>query len=228
MRYYEPQPEESRADDEQEKNNRPGNLNKSQKIAVAVLAFFALFIIIFWSISFKNSLSQPFAGGTKEAELPIGSSASNTQDNSQEALKSKDTDGDGLSDWDELYFYKTSPYLADSDSDGINDKAEVDNGTDPNCPEGRDCYDNALLNSDKAVTPTSTVSSQFLDSKSNGTDTVTNNSQVNPGNNAQNLDNLDPAQIRQLLLVNGMDKNILDQISDEDLVNGFQDVLNGQ
>ncbi len=227
MRYYEPQPEESRTDDEQEKNNRPGNLNKSQKIAVAVLAFFALFIIIFWSISFKNSLSQPFAGGTKEAELPIGSSASNAQDNSQEALKSKDTDGDGLSDWDELYFYKTSPYLADSDSDGINDKAEVDNGTDPNCPEGRDCYDNALLNSDKAVTPTSTVSSQFLDSTLNGTNTVTNN-QVNPSDSTQNLEDMDPAALRQLLLDNGMDKSILDQISDEDLVKSVSDIIQQQ
>ena len=56
-----------------------------------------------------------------------------------EALKNKDTDGDGLSDYDELYIYHTSPYIKDSDSDGIPDGTEVKNGTDPNCPQGKDC-----------------------------------------------------------------------------------------
>ncbi len=37
----------------------------------------------------------------------------------------KDTDGDGLSDYDELYTYGTSPYLVDSDSDGVSDYDEI-------------------------------------------------------------------------------------------------------
>jgi hypothetical protein len=56
-----------------------------------------------------------------------------------EALKTKDTDADGLSDFDETYVFKISPYLADSDSDGIADKTELEKGTNPNCPEGKDC-----------------------------------------------------------------------------------------
>lgn len=54
-------------------------------------------------------------------------------------LQLTDTDKDGLSDFDELYTYNTSPYLADSDSDNITDKAEVEKGTNPNCPAGKDC-----------------------------------------------------------------------------------------
>lgn len=54
-------------------------------------------------------------------------------------LKNKDTDGDGLSDYDELYIDKTSPYLKDSDGDGIPDNTEITHGTDPNCPQGQTC-----------------------------------------------------------------------------------------
>ena len=51
----------------------------------------------------------------------------------------QDTDGDGLSDYAELNAYATSPYLADSDGDDISDSDEVRNGTDPNCPVGKEC-----------------------------------------------------------------------------------------
>jgi len=50
-----------------------------------------------------------------------------------------DSDGDGLTDVMETGVYNTSAYLADSDSDGINDAAEIQAGTDPNCPEGQTC-----------------------------------------------------------------------------------------
>ena len=36
-----------------------------------------------------------------------------------------DSDGDGISDRDEINIYGTNPYKADSDGDGINDKAEL-------------------------------------------------------------------------------------------------------
>ncbi len=43
-----------------------------------------------------------------------------------------DTDGDGLSDGDEVLIWSTSPVLDDSDHDGMNDGWEVANGLDPN------------------------------------------------------------------------------------------------
>lgn len=43
-----------------------------------------------------------------------------------------DTDGDGLSDYDEVYVYFTDPLLADTDGDGLSDGEEVNiYGTDP-------------------------------------------------------------------------------------------------
>ncbi len=45
--------------------------------------------------------------------------------------KFKDSDGDGLSDFDEINIFGSDPYDADSDSDGIEDGEAVLNGRDP-------------------------------------------------------------------------------------------------
>jgi hypothetical protein len=42
-----------------------------------------------------------------------------------------DTDGDGLSDGDEVHVYHTNPLLADTDGDGIPDGVEIQTGSDP-------------------------------------------------------------------------------------------------
>ena len=49
---------------------------------------------------------------------------------------SSDSDGDGLSDYAEVFTHDTDPYLADSDCDGASDSLETSDGTDP-----KDCSD---------------------------------------------------------------------------------------
>jgi hypothetical protein len=44
----------------------------------------------------------------------------------------QDTDFDGLSDFEEVYIYRTNPNSADSDVDGFSDKDEINNGYNPN------------------------------------------------------------------------------------------------
>lgn len=56
-----------------------------------------------------------------------------------ETLKGKDTDADGLNDYDELYTYSTSPYLQDTDGDTFSDAKEIETHNDPNCPSGKVC-----------------------------------------------------------------------------------------
>jgi hypothetical protein len=46
-----------------------------------------------------------------------------------------DTDGDGISDGDEVMIYHTNPLLADTDGDGIPDGVEIQTGSDPLDPK---------------------------------------------------------------------------------------------
>jgi hypothetical protein len=154
-------------------------------------------------------------------------------ENSDLALKTKDTDSDGLSDYDELNIYKTSPYLDDSDSDGTKDKEEVDNGKDPNCPEGTDCYgQNAPTEGDTSAVPQNNQDNSPLNnllqlggglSGSQGTSLTADNS-GNVDVEALLGKELDAPTLRQLLLQAGMKQEVLDKISDEDLMKSYQEV----
>lgn len=55
---------------------------------------------------------------------------------SAEQLKARDSDGDGLSDYDEMFVHNTNPLSADTDGDGLNDYDEIFKyETDPNNPD---------------------------------------------------------------------------------------------
>jgi len=82
-----------------------------------------------------------------------------TEEQRKEELKKLDTDKDGLTDYDETYIYNTSPFIEDSDSDGLPDKAEVLAGEDPNCPKGRICF------APQAATSTPEAASAPIDSE---------------------------------------------------------------
>jgi hypothetical protein len=54
-------------------------------------------------------------------------------------LQTSDSDEDGITDYEELYISRTSPYLFDTDGDGVDDRTEIEQGTDPSCAPGEDC-----------------------------------------------------------------------------------------
>src|SRR3989338_3721014 len=105
-----------------------------QKFALVFLSLFGLSAVVLWTVQFSRGLqvTKPL---TNEELAGLESSRQAEAD----ALRGKDTDRDGLSDYNEFYLYQTSPYLDDTDSDGVGDKQEVDTGGDPNCPAGQDC-----------------------------------------------------------------------------------------
>ncbi|XOU94419.1 MAG: hypothetical protein ACNFW9_06350 [Candidatus Kerfeldbacteria bacterium] len=113
-----------------------------------------------------------------------------------ENLRDLDTDNDGITDYDELYRHKTSPYIADSDSDSILDKIEIDQGTDPNCPEGAVC-------SREEVPALVEINDELADQ----------------------LENMSVDQLRQLMIDSGAPEEQVNKISDEDLLKTFQDIL---
>lgn len=131
-------------------------LNASQQFSLLILgpcAFIVLGLSIF-QLHFR--IASPFRVSdvaSQRAERLL-TPASTTE--TAAVSPQKDTDGDGLSDADEVNVYHTSPYLKDTDSDGISDGQEVKNGTDPNCPQGKDCLANGLLNAQATDSGTGT------------------------------------------------------------------------
>jgi hypothetical protein len=206
------------------------NLSRNQKIAVAVLGIFGVLVIVFWYVQFNRTLSQSLthtntADNTANSDTNVDSNGNviaNDANKNDARLKTQDTDGDGLSDWDELNTYKTSPYLADSDGDGYSDKNEIDSGNDPNCPQGQTCNHSETI----AASSTDTTG---LDSSLNSSVNSSSQSLNNTANNSASLpgsSNVDAASLRAALIASGQfDKNTLNNISDADLLKAYQGAI---
>ena len=128
----------------------PSGLTPEQKVASVLLVLLGLGGIVLGFLSFGANIRRPFelrlAAAPKGFELESQRLA-----REEEESKARDTDGDGLSDYDELQVFRTSPYLKDTDSDGFDDKQEAFSGNDPNCPAGKTC--GTALSSEGASAP---------------------------------------------------------------------------
>lgn len=105
------------------------------RVVVGVLVVVGVAALILGWFNVLNVIRSPFAPTNTPTDKELASESVARDDQ----LKQQDTDGDSLSDFDELYAYGTSPFLNDSDSDGRDDKTELAGETDPNCPEGQSC-----------------------------------------------------------------------------------------
>lgn len=130
-----------------------------------------------------------------------------------ELLRSKDTDQDTLNDYEELYLYRTSPYLADTDGDTLSDSLEIKQGTDPLCAEGKVCG-NEELSVDLAK------KKQLLEQLSNAGDSL---EAWQSSVRGLDLENIPADVLRQALLDGGMDELELNELSDEDLLVMYQE-----
>lgn len=225
---------------ESEQPVKQPSLRRNQKIAAVFLAVFAFLTITFWFVQLKKTLDLNAVlfkqAEEKKAEKSLAAGG--------EDDRSKDSDKDGLSDWDELNLYKTSPYLEDSDGDGLFDKAEIDAGGDPNCPLGKDCASGAILGGDEALVEEAAgdeTSNVSLPESGLGLDlsaslATSSAETANSGETAadsQDMEALlqgtvDPATLRQMLISYGMSQDVLDKISDEQLMASFKDILSKQ
>ena len=108
-------------------------LSSGQKVGFVLLMVFGILTISIGFMQMRNTIYNPFV------IKPTGLLSSQIFMDEATKLQQLDTDNDTLSDYEELEFYNTSPYLPDTDSDGTDDNIEIENGTDPLCPEGQDC-----------------------------------------------------------------------------------------
>ena len=119
---------------------------------------FAALVLSVWYMA--ATIAAPFRVSTASLIATRSTFQSSSEARQAEAAKQRDTDRDGLSDYAELNIYKTSPYLADTDSDGVPDAIEIAQGADPNCPKGQNC--GGIANADLQPSFSSTSSYQNL------------------------------------------------------------------
>jgi len=176
-------------------------LSKGEKWSLAILGAATLGIVFLITWQMKETIYAPFE------KNPTGEAREKLDPNRDLAeLRNRDTDQDGLNDFDELYVHGTSPYLPDSDSDGITDAAEISAGKDPNCPEGEDCY---LLQGE--------TGDEMAD--------LGEELDLTEAEKAALILELPASELRELLLGAGVPAETLNELSDEELKAMVGDIL---
>jgi len=186
-------------------------LSKEQKTGFVLLLVFGILAVGLGVMQIRNTIYGPFSLN-KSIPLSVKEDLDPTI-----TLKFRDTDKDGLNDFDEIYVYNTSAYLLDSDSDGASDRAEIEQGRDPLCAEGKSC-EGPILNQDVTLTNGFASSSLITSGESPSVEAL------NPLDLVTALQN--PAEVRKMLLNVGMDAKVLDAIPDDDLLVMVAEVLN--
>jgi len=199
-------------------------LTGTQKTGFVLLLIFGFMTIGLGMLQMRNTIYNPFAIRLTDAD-----DLQSLFENQDMILQSIDTDHDGLNDWEELNFYETSPYLPDTDSDGIGDKVELDAGKNPLCPEGEDCgvYQGELPDAD-AETDVSPLSNSVAT-----TNDILVGSGLASGDEMDTLTVLesiqDVSKLRELLLGTGsIGKKQLDEIDDATLMSLVNEMVGDQ
>jgi hypothetical protein len=162
------------------------------KIFFGLLLFVGVFALIFFTLNFVSNVKIHSGAVERQAE-----NEEKQKEAWQElvAMQSRDTDGDGLTDYDEEYVYGTSAYLADTDSDGYDDKLEIETDNDPLCPAGRDCE---IVTEERE-------------------DVVDFPELTEPGDDIQNITDYTPDEIRQMLIEDGVSVEQVNSLTDSDI-----------
>ena len=189
-----------------EDNQNIAKENRFGKIALVIVGILALGLGVY-RVSY--GVKAPFIKRPSAGNFEFKS-----EEQQIEEKKYKDTDNDGLSDYEEEYVYETSPYLKDSDSDGIDDKTEIDKGTDPNCPEGQKCA--ALPDLLPGGAASGTPAAADLLGGDLNLSGLANGGVSGP---------MSPDQIRELLKKAGAPESTLKDVSDDDLLKLYQETL---
>jgi len=116
------------------------SLPTDSRFSASILGICSIVVLILSTVYLRSHVVSPFRVSKNVLKPAQALLAQQTERNNElEASKTKDTDRDGLSDYSEINLYRTSPYLGDTDSDGIPDAIEIAQSSDPNCPVGSSC-----------------------------------------------------------------------------------------
>jgi len=172
-------------------------MNAKKAIGMASILIFGILVIILGGLRLNNLIGESFVGYGQEG----GGSGGDLDSEQMLAMQRMDTDKDGLSDYDEIYVYKTSAYIDDTDSDGFGDGEEVAQGEDPLCPTGSDCYGGE----------------QGEDGELRMED--------GDGDGGVNVGEVDLEEVRRLLILGGADEEAVNSMDDASLLEMYQEIV---
>ncbi|MBD3251505.1 hypothetical protein GF380_03560 [Candidatus Uhrbacteria bacterium] len=191
------------------------SLTIEKQISVGILGVIAIVVLVLGYVQMRRNLISPFTAPLEDLVSTNAMVEPLPEEIAREQQRT-DTDGDGLSDWHELNVFRTSPYVADTDSDGEPDNIEIAKGEDPNCPKGQACVQ--ALSADSLATTTQRLRL--------------------PGTNVEQpiapagLDGViparDPEAIRAFLRARGSSEAELNQFSDEEILQAYDRAAAGQ
>lgn len=187
------------------------SFTKEQKVAFGIITGTGCIALVLGGLYLVRHIAEPFYINYS-GEMYL--SAQDQQALEMAEQQKKDTDSDGLTDYDELYVYGSSPYLMDTDGDGYTDLTEVTNGTNPACA-GENCaqdttsqpvglFDDLLPSTDQVADIAPSMSIEEIQ---------------------QAVKSLTIDEIRDLLIQAGADSEELANISDEELQALFTQVM---
>ena len=187
-------------------NSSQKKITSQQKIGFIFLLVFAVVTVSLGILQLRNSIYGPFVIRLSETNVVA-------KVDEEARLKQIDTDRDGISDYEELFIYETSPYLPDTDSDGKNDKEEIDGGKDPLCPEGQNCSEEIIIEDGDLI---SSIEAPSLDDA-----LVSDTEMLDTSAILQ-----DPKQLRELLMKTGeIEEEQLNAITDEQLLKLVEEMM---
>ncbi|OGY82161.1 MAG: hypothetical protein A3F54_04560 [Candidatus Kerfeldbacteria bacterium RIFCSPHIGHO2_12_FULL_48_17] len=180
-----------------------------QRTIMWSLGLISLVTAVFGVLQIRSALLSPFKNfGKSNTNNAVVLSNDELQKLSE--LQSKDTDQDGLNDYEELYTYDTSPYLADSDSDEFSDKEELEQGENPNCPRGLTCDEARREGTDQTTAGATTE----------GETTTGDTTAAAPASTEVSVDT-----IREVLKNAGAPAEVVDSLDDNELIKLYNETV---
>lgn len=212
-------------------------LNKGKRVAFITFVIGAVLLFSFSFLNLMDSVASPFRGSV--AQLEKDKDLIKDPETEQNAIAKRiDTDGDGLSDWDEENVYHTSPYLWSTAGDSMPDNVKLALGENPLCKHGEKCnasqmrFDlgSSTLPFVDLVTKTndvnSTLNEYMLGTSAQAKDFQAQASSTGVDLSWKNQVPRDPAILRKALVDSGkITEDELSKVTDEQLLQMFDDAM---